>query len=122
MLDINKLIAVENMPACEAQQFLNDMEIWTESQARELAHQEGLDLTDAHLDVLCWLRDVYADCGEPPRNARVLAHAMEATFAEQGGKRYLFKLFPNGPIMQGCRLAGLPQPSGTVDNSFGSVH
>lgn len=122
MLDINKLIATEQMSACEAQEFINDMETWTESQARGLARCEGLELTDEHLDVLCWLRDFYADCGGHPENGRALAHALEESFADQGGKRYLFRLFPKGPVMQGCRLAGLPVPPGTADPSFGSVH
>jgi tRNA 2-thiouridine synthesizing protein E len=33
----------------------------------------------------------------------------------------LFKLFPKGPIAQGCRLAGLEPPAGSVDLGFGSV-
>ncbi|MFZ5484113.1 MAG: TusE/DsrC/DsvC family sulfur relay protein [Pseudomonadota bacterium] len=121
MLDINKMIAVEHLPACEAGEILNDMDVWTEAQARERARDEGLELTEAHLDVLCWLRDLYADCGAP-RNARVLSQAMEENFHEEGGRKYLFKLFPHGPILQGCRLAGLAAPAGTTDKSFGSVH
>jgi tRNA 2-thiouridine synthesizing protein E len=121
MPDINKLIAIENMPAFEAEQFLEDMEDWTEEQARDQAHAEGLELTDAHMEVICWLRDLYADCGRP-EHGRALTQAMEDAFAEQGGKKYLYRLFPQGPVLQGCRLAGLPIPPYTVDRSFGSVH
>lgn len=118
MMDINKLIATENMSACEAEVFLNDMESWTEQQARDLARSQGLELSDEHMDVICWLRDLYADCGKP-ENGRALTHAMEETFSDQGGKKYLYWLFPNGPVLQGCRLAGLPVPESTVDRSFG---
>ncbi|NTV95234.1 MAG: TusE/DsrC/DsvC family sulfur relay protein [Thiobacillus sp.] len=121
MMDINKLIATEHMAACEAQEFINDMDSWTEGQARAQARTEGLELNEEHMEVICWLRDFYADCGRP-ENGRSLAHAMEEGFADRGGKRYLFKLFPNGPVLQGCRLAGVPMPPGTVDKSFGSVH
>lgn len=121
MLDINKLIAIENLPACETEAFLHDMEIWTEEQALDLARAEGLELNEEHWAVIYWLRDLYADCG-PPENARVLTHAMEEAFTGRGGKRYLYQLFPNGPVLQGCRLAGLSLPPGTVDRSFGSVH
>jgi tRNA 2-thiouridine synthesizing protein E len=121
MLDINKLIATENMSACEAESFLNDMDTWTEAQARARARAEGMELTEEHMEVICWLRDHFADCG-PPGNGRALAQALEDNFADRGGKRFLFRLFPNGPVYQGCRIAGLAIPPGTVDRSFGSVH
>lgn len=121
MPDINKLIATEDMSAFEAEQFLNDMESWTEGHARELAHAEGLELTAEHMEVIHWLRDLYADCG-PPAHGRALTQAMDEAFFRQGGTKYLYRLFPNGPVVQGCRLAGLPPPPYTVDNSFGSVH
>jgi tRNA 2-thiouridine synthesizing protein E len=121
MTDINKLIAIENMPACEAEAFLNDMETWTETEARQLARSEGLNLTDEHMEVICWMRDFFADCGQPS-NPRNLGHAMADAFASQGGQKYLYQLFPRGPVLQGCRLAGLPTPPGTVDKSFGTIH
>lgn len=121
MPDINKLIAMENMSAFEAGEYLNDMEDWNEGKARELARAEALALTDEHMEVICWLRDFYAECG-PPAHGRALAQAMEDAFAEQGGRKYLYRLFPNGPVAQSCRLAGLKAPPYTVDRSFGSVH
>jgi len=30
-------------------------------------------------------------------------------------------LLPNGPVSQGCELAGIRNPAGNVDLSFGSV-
>jgi tRNA 2-thiouridine synthesizing protein E len=54
-------------------------------------------------------------------NARELHDALEEKFHVKGGMRYLYVLFPGGPIAQGCRLAGLPTPTGAVDLSFGSV-
>jgi tRNA 2-thiouridine synthesizing protein E len=47
---------------------------------------------------------------------------LDAEFAAEGGRRYLYGLFPRGPILQGCRIAALPLPSGTLDLSFGSAH
>lgn len=121
MPDINKLIATEGMSALSAEEFLNDMEGWSEGKARALADQEGIELTDRHLEVIRWLRDLYAECGVPS-HGRALTQAMDDAFASQGGKKYLYRLFPNGPVRQGCLLAGLPAPPYTVDRSFGSVH
>lgn len=121
MMDINKLIGAENMAPCEAEEFLLDLENWNEDKARTLAHEEGIELGDEHMDVICWLRDHFAACG-PAANGRMLTRAMEESFADQGGLKYLFRLFPNGPVYQGSRLAGLPVPPGSVDKSFGSIH
>lgn len=121
MLDINKLVMAENMAPCEADDYLNDLDTWSEDMARAQARQEGIELSDTHLDVICYLRDHYAECGQAP-NARTLLKAMEQAYVEQGGRKFLYALFPRGPVTQGCRLAGLPTPSGNADPSFGSVH
>ncbi|OYY92547.1 MAG: hypothetical protein B7Y41_15305 [Hydrogenophilales bacterium 28-61-23] len=121
MLDINKLLMAETMAPCDADAYLNDLDTWNEDMARAQASKEGIQLSDAHLDVICTLRDHFAECGPTP-NARSLLKTLEDAYMDQGGRKYLYKLFPRGPITQGCRLAGLPTPSGNADPSFGSVH
>ena len=54
-------------------------------------------------------------------NRRELVDAMNERFHARGGNRYLYLLFPGGPVAQGCEIAGLRVPSGSVDKSFGSV-
>lgn len=121
MLDINKLVTAEHMAPCDADAFLQDLDTWNEDMARHAAGQEGLLLTEEHLDVICYLRDHFAECG-PQDNARSLLRSMEEAYVEQGGRKYLYTLFPRGPVTQGCRLAGLPTPAGNFDPSFGTVH
>ena len=121
MQDINKLVMADTMSPCDAEAYLNDMEAWSEDQARKMAHDEGIDLTDEHMDVICYLRDHFSECG-PDKNARSLLKAMEEAYVERGGRKYLYHLFPRGPVTQGCRFAGLPTPAGNLDLSFGSVH
>ncbi len=121
MLDINKLVMAENLAPCDADAYLNDLETWNEDMAQTQARNEGIELSDAHMDVICYLRDHFAECG-PESNARSLLKAMEETYRDQGGRKYLYKLFPRGPVTQACRLAGLPTPPGNADPSFGSVH
>ncbi len=121
MLDINKLVMAETLAPCEADAYLNDLEPWNEEQARQMARDEGMELSDTHMDVICYLRDHFSECGQAP-NARTLLRAMEEAYADQGGRKFLYELFPRGPVTQGCRLAGLPTPGGNIDPSFGSVH
>ena len=121
MIDINKMVQAENLPLCESEELLADLDPWSPEQAIATAHAEKLELNEAHLDVLCWLRDRYTECGRFP-SARFLLNALEQEYAEQGGGRYLFRLFPGGPVTQGCRLAGIPVPPGSIDPSFGTTH
>ncbi len=121
MMDINKLIQSEDLPPCEAEAVMNDLETWDEEMARIRAREVGLEMTEERLDAICWMRDQYFECG-PPNNARMLLKAMEDAYAAQGGRKYLYKLFPHGPITQGCHLAGLPEPAGNLDRSFGTTH
>ena len=100
--------------------FHRDLEPWSASIAQQLAENEGLPLTLAHMEVLDALRNHYFEYGQAS-SGRDLMHCITAEFAEMGGKRYLYDLFPKGPITQGCRLAGLPPPPNSVDRSFGTV-
>ncbi|NCS64780.1 MAG: hypothetical protein COS39_02730 [Hydrogenophilales bacterium CG03_land_8_20_14_0_80_62_28] len=121
MLDINKLILAENLGHRESGEFAMDLEPWSEERALQLARSEGLDLNKKHMAVLRWLRDRYAECG-PTENGRALSHAMEENFMTEGGLKYLYRLFPQGPVYQGCHFAGVPLPPGSLDQSFGSRH
>ncbi len=92
---------------------------WSLELASKQALEENLELTEDHLEVIRVLQACYADEENPP--VRRLADALEARFKEKGARKYLFQLLPGGPIAQGCRLANLVPPSGSTDESFGSV-
>ena len=87
---------------------------------RKMADEEGIDLTDEHMGVIECLRDYYLELGEA-ENGRDLEEMLDEIFAGHGGKKYLWRLFPGGPVSQGSRLAGLPIPPHTGDKGFGTV-
>jgi tRNA 2-thiouridine synthesizing protein E len=120
MMDINKLVAQENGDA-SMRGHLIELDTWSEEQAIALAKQDGLELGDDHLAIIRYLRDCYADHGGTI-NARLLTHTLEEEFAGLGGHRYLYSLFPLGPVAQASHYAGLPIPPGTRDPSFGTTH
>lgn len=99
--------------------FRDAPEGWTTAQARALAAQDGLTLTEDHWEVIRVLQGCYKD--EVLPRIRLLRDALEARFASKGGMKYLFGILPGGPIAQGCTLAGLKPPHGARDLSFGSV-
>ena len=93
---------------------------WSESAAQQVAHQSGIELSDAHWEVIRYVRHYYLERGFV-RRSRELASALNARFKEQGGSRYLYRLFNGGPVLKACRLAGVPVPENCVDASFGTA-
>ncbi len=100
---------------------LDDLEVWNEKIAAQIAVREGIEMTAAHWEVVHFLR-TECERHEGMCNARKMVRGLQQRFQAQGGKRYLYQLFPGGPVRQGSRIAGLPMPAETLDLSFGSVH
>ena len=92
---------------------------WSPETAQQYAESENLELTDDHWEEIAALQEYYAR--HERVNLRELSDALDERFHDRGGKKYLFSLFPGGPIAQGCRLAGLEMPRGALDQGFGSV-
>ncbi len=96
-------------------------EDWSKDSAKDAAAAEGLTLGDDHLEVLQALQEYYSHHEASHINMRELHDALDEKFHHKGGMKYLYSLFPGGPVAQGCRLAGLQVPAGAVDKGFGSV-
>jgi len=120
MLDINQTIASAERNPNEMQGHLAELEPWSESLAERLAAREGIKLTAAHWAVIHHLRDYYDECGLAP-GGNLQLRCLGEEFADMGGKKNLYRLFPGGPITQGSRIAGLPVPPYSSDSSFGTV-
>ena len=76
---------------CDDNGFLLDRDKWTPDIAAAFAAEEGIELTDAHWQILGCLRDFYQEFGD-------------------GNSLYLMGLFPGSPARVGSRIAGLPKP------------
>ena len=95
---------------------------WTREDAMEVARKEGLTLTEDHWETIRALQAYYASHeDEATINLRNLHDALDEHFHQQGGLKFLYTLFPGGPIAQSCRLAGLRAPFIASDRSFGTV-
>ena len=75
-----------------------------------IAAAENITLTDAHWEVINFLRDQYREEGATP-NFRNMVKGMDEIRPGVDSK-YLYDLFPIGPAKQGPKVAGLPQPKG----------
>lgn len=91
--------------------YLLDSTIWNKEIALKIAEHENLLLTDAHWEVIYFVRDFYQEYQTSPA-IRMLVKAMaEKLGKEKGNSRYLQKLFPEGAAKQATKLAGLPKPA-----------
>lgn len=105
----------------DSPEFPHAPENWRPGDAERLAADESLELGPDHWQLLRCLQEYFSRHEDSNVNIRQLKDALEEAFHHKGGIRYLHRLFPGGPVAQGCRLAGLPVPPGAVDKSFGSV-
>lgn len=95
---------------------------WNEDEAARAAQADGIELAESHWEAVRALQEYFGRHADTPGiNSRELHDALEEHFHNQGGMRYLYKLFPGGPVTQGCRIAGLEAPAGSADPGFGSV-
>ena len=85
------------------------------------AAKEGLTLTEDHLEAIRILQNCYVRDRDVAPSLHDLKEALEEKFQNKGGNQYLYRLFPGGPVAQGCRIAGLKAPITAMDKGFGSV-
>jgi tRNA 2-thiouridine synthesizing protein E len=83
---------------------------FSDEAVKVIAAAEGIALSEAHWEVIRYLRDEFQANGHTP-NFRNMLKGFQAIRPETDSK-YLYDLFPIGPAKQGAKVAGLPQPYG----------
>ena len=88
--------------------FMVDPGQWTEEVAIALAKTEEVEeLTEAHWELIKYLRNYFAEFGIAPMVRKLTK--------ETGLKlNQVYELFPTGPAKGACKCAGLPKPTGCV--------
>jgi len=75
-----------------------------------IAAAEGIELTDAHWQVVNYLRERFKEDGHTPNFRNMLKDLQEIMPGVDS--KAVYDLFPMGPAKQGAKVAGLPQPYG----------
>ena len=97
--------------ATDKQGYLLDHLLWSKDLALVMAENDDFALTDAHWEVINFVREFYLTYNTSPA-IRALTKAMKAEFGEEkASSRYLYRLFPEGPAKQATKYAGLPKPA-----------
>lgn len=95
--------------ATDEQGFLREADLG-EDVVKVIAAAEEVQLTDAHWEVVNYLRDEYREHGHTPNFRNMLKGIGEIHPGIDS--KYLYDLFPLGPAKQAAKIAGLPQPYG----------
>lgn len=95
----------------DANGYLKDHTQWSEGLALELAKGEGIALSEAHWEVVLFVRQFYEEYDTSPAIRVLVKQLGKALGAEKGSSRYVQRLFPKGPAKQATKIAGLPKPA-----------
>ncbi len=97
--------------------FLQDWEEWNEKVAEALAKDTrfgpAIELTEEHWKIIKYIRDYFMKYGVAPP-IRMLVKYCKKEVNPNCDLQYIYKLFPQGPAKDACRIAGLPKPTGCV--------
>lgn len=90
--------------------FLLDQSQWNPEVGIAIAGAHGVELTEAHWEILDLLRD-FCDRGNEPPSMRHLSREIRSQLgADKAKSIYLMRLFGSSPAKMAARLAGLPKP------------
>ncbi len=90
--------------------FLRRLEDWSPEVAEQIAEREGIELSDAHWEIIALLREFYQRFEASPANRALVKFTAQQLGAEKGRSIYLMSLFPGSPAKLGSKIAGLPKP------------
>ncbi len=97
--------------ATDTEGYLLNLQDWSPEVARQLAAQDKLVLTEAHWEIMHFVRDYYAQYQIAPAMRTLTRRIGETLGRDKASSRYLYGLFPYGPAKQASRYAGLPKPT-----------
>jgi len=98
-----KTIAGVNLEVTE-DGYIEDPTQWNEEIAKEIAKEEGIELTDKHFEVIKFIRE-NADAGLTIRKVG------KSGIVDIKG---FYELFPGGPLKISSKIAGIKKPTSCV--------
>ncbi len=109
-----RTLLVNDQPvATDVEGYLKNLDDWSEDFARAQAEAEHLSLTEAHWQIIHFLRAYYEEHRVQAQVRAMIQHFTKVWGPELGNNHHLHALFPvGGPQKQGNRLAGLLKTKG----------
>ena len=96
--------------AFDKEGFLRKLEDWNPDVAQEIATGEGIELGDAHWEIIDLIRNYYREFDASPAMRPLVKYCGLKLGPDKGKSIYLLSLFPGSPAKIGSKIAGLPKP------------
>ena len=89
---------------------MKDYSQWNRDIASLLAANDNMKLSKEHWQIILLVRDIYIQTETTPP-MRLLIKAIKLNLGEEmANSRFLYRLFPDGPVRLSSKYAGLPKP------------
>lgn len=108
---MNTLTVNGHSIALDKDGYLQHLTDWSSAAAEALAHQEGLQLSAEHWEILELLREFYAQFQLSPANRPLIKYVAQRLGPDKGNSLHLNLLFKGTPAKLAAKLAGLPKPT-----------
>ena len=102
------------LPALGPDGHLLDSGEWSEAVAAEMAARDGIELDEVRWWLIRFVREHHLEYGTPPLMRVVIRAMREQGVVEDASSRTLYRVFPDGPVAEACRYAGLPRPESCI--------
>ncbi|MCX7554959.1 TusE/DsrC/DsvC family sulfur relay protein [Marinicella sp. S1101] len=93
----------------DAHGHLTDRSDWNREVAQVLAANDGIELTPQHWQLIETVQNIYDATGDTPP-MRLLIKLLRQKLDPEIDSRYLYRLYPDGPVRFASKHAGLPKP------------
>ena len=101
----------KEMPV-DADGHLVNLDDWSEELALAIADAEGIEMTDAHWEIVNCVRDYYKQFHMTLAIKPLVGEIAKKFGPGKGNTKYLYKLFSDKPTRLANKIGGLPRPIG----------
>lgn len=98
------------LPETDNEGYLLDPSAWNRDIALAIAKQENIAMTDAHWEIVHFVRGYFEQHQTVPENRTLLRTLRERHGKDRATRRYVQDLFPYGYGQQACKIAGMRKP------------
>lgn len=89
--------------------YLKNIKDWNKEIALIIAKEEKIIITENHWKIIFFMRNFYLNFSIYPSMRILNKEIAKLIDKKKVNSIYLFNLFPEGPLTQGAKIAGLPQ-------------